>query len=88
VSRPLFDQIKSKIFTLSNQKFSSNVIERCLENADPQTLGDIINDLCQSDKLSSILVSITFIGLIRNQYGNYVVQKALKISFENKPLFD
>jgi len=47
------------------------VIERCLEKADPEIKSKYIEEITNSDKLS---------GLIRNSYGNYVVQKALKIA--------
>ena len=63
-----------KISQLSIQKFSSNVIERCLEKADPQIKTLYIEEITNSDKLSN---------LIRNSYGNYVVQKALIIA-QNK----
>ena len=35
IVKPIFDQLQNKIVELSMQKFSSNVIERCLERADP-----------------------------------------------------
>jgi hypothetical protein len=46
------------------QKFSSNVIEKCLERADPKTRSLFIEEMGKSDKL---------ISLIRNPYGNFVV---------------
>jgi hypothetical protein len=56
---------------LSTQKFSSNVIEKCLEIADKdvqrQFLTEIAND-------SSVPV------LLNDPYGNYVMQRALSIS--------
>lgn len=53
------------------QKYSSNVIEICLERCDPQTRSEFIVEISNSDKLAN---------LIKHSYGNYVVQKALKIS--------
>ncbi len=71
VCRPIFHKIRSRISQLSIQKFSSNVIEKCLEKADEELRKLYIEEICQNEKLS---------GLIRNSYGNYVVQKALKIA--------
>lgn len=65
-------KLRNKLSQLSIQKFSSNVIEKCLEKADTKVRNLYIEELALSDKLS---------GLIRNSYGNYVVQKALKIGF-------
>ncbi len=69
--RPIFLKLRGKICQLSSQKFSSNVIERCLEKTDLKIRSMYIEEISNSDKLS---------GLIRNSYGNYVVQKSLKIA--------
>ena len=59
------------------QKYSSNVIEKCLERADPKTRSLFIEEMGKSDKLISkfffILTLLTSLGLIRNPYGNFVV---------------
>lgn len=40
-----------------------------------------IQELSFSDRLTSIFLDILILlGLIRNQYGNYVIQKALKLA--------
>jgi hypothetical protein len=74
-------KLRNKLSQLSIQKFSSNVIEKCLEKADEKTKSLYIEELSHSDKLSGNLKFIITLclGLIRNSYGNYVVQKALKI---------
>ena len=61
----------SHIAELSLMKYSSNVIERCLEKS-PIFLCQFIQEVCGTPGV---------IGqLIKNSYGNYVVQTALKIS--------
>jgi hypothetical protein len=69
--RPIFSAIKTKLCTLSNQKFSSNVIELCLGAADEEMRNELIREIRCSEKLTS---------LIRNQFGNYVVQRTLKVA--------
>lgn len=67
----IFKALKNKLYELSMQKYSSNVIENCLERSDPQTRSEFIIEISNSDKLAN---------LIKHSYGNYVVQKALKIA--------
>ena len=67
---------------MSNQKFSSNVIELCLNMVDDELRSEFINQIRTTDKLASKdyrLIYIFNIDLVRNQYGNYVVQSALKV---------
>ena len=51
--RPIFIKIQNKISQLSIQKFSSNVIERCLEKADEGIRSLYIEEICNSERLSS-----------------------------------
>jgi len=71
VNQTIFKALKNKLYELSMQKYSSNVIEVCLERCDSQTRSDFIVEISNSDKIAN---------LIKHSYGNYVVQKALKIS--------
>ena len=66
----IINLFNKKFICFSLQKFSSNVVERCLEKSD-DILNNYINDVCLSNKLSEIM---------KNNYGNYVIQKALKLS--------
>ena len=68
---PIFDKLKHKVAQLSIQKFSSNVIEKCLEKALYRSRSEFIREIANMDKLA---------GLMKNSYGNYVVQKALNIA--------
>jgi hypothetical protein len=62
------------------QKYSSNVIERCIEHH-PKCLSKFINEIVTSNRI---------VDLMKNNFGNYVVQKALRISngFEKVQLID
>ena len=61
---------KDKYIYLSKQKYSSNVIERIIEK-NQKNLEYFINEICIDNNLSEVM---------RNNYGNYVVQKAVKLS--------
>ena len=61
---------KDKYVFFSNQKYSSNVVERIIEKNN-KNLEYYINQICCENNLSDV---------IRNNYGNYVIQKAVKLS--------
>ena len=61
---------KNKFTFLSMLKYSSNVVERLIEKNEI-ILKDYINEVCENGTISEIM---------KNNYGNYVIQKALKIS--------
>ena len=62
----LFDK---KYTMLSLQKYSSNVVERCIEKFE-EILNQYINEVCESNRISEVM---------KNNFGNYVIQKALKL---------
>ena len=67
----IFPCIKDSIINFSCQKFSSNVIEACIDNnttLKKRTIEKLIDDDCIISKL------------IIDQFGNYIVQKALQNS--------
>lgn len=64
--------ILENIFNLCKLKFSANVIEKCFENSNEEIKSRIIKSLVQNDKY--------LIELLMDQYGNYVVQKALLVT--------
>ena len=61
---------KNKFTILSNLKYSSNVVEKLMEKSEI-ILKEYINEICKDGKISEIM---------KNNFGNYVIQKALKIS--------
>ena len=61
---------KNHYVYLSKQKYSSNVIERIIEK-NKTNLELYINGVCSTNSIYEIII---------NRYGNYVIQKALKLS--------
>ena len=55
---------------LSIGKFSSNVVEKCIEKNE-SNLNLYIREICNNNMVG---------GIIKNSYGNYVIQKALRLS--------
>ena len=70
INDKIFKYIDENLLQLSKEKFSSNVIDKC-----------IIKDYEKSNKLIESIIHKNIIkDIIVDQYGNYVVQKALSIS--------
>ncbi|ORX71983.1 hypothetical protein DL89DRAFT_291239 [Linderina pennispora] len=67
-SEPLIKKFIGHICGLSVQKFSSNVMEKCIRLASTSTRRALVAPILQRDKLDT---------LMRDSYGNYVVQTAL-----------
>ncbi|KAL1918279.1 uncharacterized protein VTP21DRAFT_2939 [Calcarisporiella thermophila] len=67
-SEPLVRQYIGHICNLSVQKFSSNAIEKCIRVAQPETRKLMVEELLNKQRLEKLL---------RDPYGNYVVQTAL-----------
>jgi hypothetical protein len=70
-TNPLCVGFSGKISELSKQKFSSNVIEKCIRCADHTTKRIMIEELMNQDELEK---------LMRDSYGNYVIQTALEFA--------
>jgi hypothetical protein len=68
---PLCMSFQTKIAELSKQKFSSNVIEKCVRCADVNTKLMMIEEMMHPDELEK---------LMRDSYGNYVIQTALEFA--------
>jgi len=56
------------LLVLAKQKFSSNVIEKCLEFNTNEVRDQMVEEILQAPSFYEFLV---------DQYGNYVIQKAL-----------
>ena len=61
---------KNKYTILSMSKYSSNVVERCIEKNNI-ILKEYIKEICDNGRIAEIM---------KNNFGNYVIQKALKLS--------
>ncbi|KAG9440050.1 hypothetical protein H6P81_020215 [Aristolochia fimbriata] len=67
----LVRQLEGKFATLSMQKFSSNVVEKCLRVAGEELSAKIIRELLESRCLLQVL---------QDRYGNFVMQCAWSVS--------
>jgi hypothetical protein len=69
--------IAQNFISLSMQKFSSNVVEKCIQYCDPQVYKKLVNEM--------FLNHSNFHSLLKNKYGQFVLQKAiLRLSPEDK----
>ena len=66
----IYEYIDNNILKLSKEKFSSNVIDKCIIK-DYEKSNKLIKSIIQKNVIKEIMV---------DQYGNYVIQKALSIS--------
>ncbi|KAJ1645652.1 hypothetical protein LPJ64_002769 [Coemansia asiatica] len=76
-SEPLIKRFNGHICGLSVQKFSSNVMEKCIRIASADTRRQLVVPLLQREKLEI---------LMRDSYGNYVVQTALDFADQTQRL--
>ncbi|XP_073292558.1 uncharacterized protein [Primulina huaijiensis] len=67
----LTSQFENNYVHLSTQKFSSHVVEKCLDLCNVETQSKIIHELLSADY---------FEQLLQDPHANYVVQKALHVS--------
>lgn len=70
-TNPLCLGFAGKVPELSRQKFSSNVIEKCIRCADMPTKRIMIEELMNTEELEKMM---------RDSYGNYVIQTALEFA--------
>ena len=79
--KAIINLYKNSLFDLSMEKYASNVIERFIEK-DEEVLNEFIDEIINTNKIYEVMNS---------SYGNYVIQKALKISqkkYKQKLLFN
>jgi len=67
----LIRRLLGHLTDLCVQKFSSNVIEKCLEIADPETKSLMLEEITNSDLLPQLL---------NDRYANFVIQTALDVA--------
>lgn len=70
-TEPLCQSFRGHISALSKQKFSSNVIEKCLRTADFQMRRQLVEEMLGGTELEKML---------RDSFANYVVQTAMDFS--------
>jgi len=67
-------QLMSDIILLSKQKFSSNVIEKCLEHNSVEMNQEMVQHVMNE--------KAHYFNMLSDQYGNYVIQKCLQVAHE------
>jgi hypothetical protein len=68
-TKPLCESFFGRVPALSKQKFSSNVIEKCLRTADMDTKRQMVEEMFMGNELEKML---------RDSFANYVVQTAME----------
>nr|OQO30390.1 hypothetical protein B0A51_02350 [Rachicladosporium sp. CCFEE 5018] len=76
-TEPMCEQFFGKVVFLSKQKFSSNVIEKAIRCANEQTRRLLITEL---------MVATQVEGMIRDTFGNYVVQTAFDFADDEQKI--
>ena len=73
--REIIELYKNNFISLSLEKYASNVIERFIEK-DEEILNEFIDEIVKSNRIYEIM---------KSNYGNYVIQKVIKLAKnENK----
>lgn len=65
------EQLLGSLIELGNQKFSSNVIEKCLEFNHREIKNQMVKEM---------LTAKSYLNFLTDQYGNYVIQKTLGVA--------
>lgn len=71
VTACILRQLEGSYASLSIQKCSSNVVEKCLKESEEEQRARIVRELINDPKALDIM---------QDPYGNYVMQRALKFS--------
>ena len=79
VSKEVGFELLGSLLILSLEKFSSNVIEKCLESTTDEIRYLMVQEIAQAPHTPS------YYPYLVDQYANYVIQKALQVAVE--PLF-
>eukprot|EP00747_Dinoflagellata_sp_TGD_P167095 gnl/TRDRNA2_/TRDRNA2_190949_c0_seq1.p1 gnl/TRDRNA2_/TRDRNA2_190949_c0~~gnl/TRDRNA2_/TRDRNA2_190949_c0_seq1.p1 ORF type:complete len:625 (-),score=160.63 gnl/TRDRNA2_/TRDRNA2_190949_c0_seq1:107-1807(-) len=74
----IIDAMRGKVLEMSLQKFSSNVLEKCLLHSTDKDRNKIINEILNPP--DNYLPSEAVRTMIFHPYGNYVFQQALEVS--------
>nr|GMD59055.1 pumilio homolog 1-like [Ipomoea batatas] len=65
-------QLKGQIVQMSQQKFASNVVEKCLTFGTPEERQILVDEMLGSDENEPLQI------MMKDQFANYVVQKVLE----------
>lgn len=82
--------IKGKVIELSNHKFASNVVEKCLAHGSDSDRREIIDEILKSNNYD-VSEEVNNLGgsgqqlngalytMMKDRYGNYVIQKCIEV---------
>ncbi|KAI0374995.1 ARM repeat-containing protein [Pilatotrama ljubarskyi] len=72
----IISKLKGQMYSMAKHKFASNVCEKALLTADPESRRQLIDEIMtpKQDGLSPIM------GLMKDSFGNYVLQRALSVA--------
>ena len=73
VNKRIGEQLLGSLLILGREKFSSNVIEKCLEHNSSDMKEALVLEILSAD---------SFYDFLLDQYGNYVIQKSLSVAIE------
>ena len=73
INKLIGKRLLGSLLELGKEKFSSNVIEKCLEHNSSEVKEAMVKEILSSD---------TFYDFLLDQYGNYVIQKSLSVACE------
>ena len=77
--KEIINTIVQNYLSLSIQKFTSNIVEKCLKYGSDENVKAIFNSIIDEEKLESLL---------NNDYGNYVLEKLIsRLDYEEKLTF-
>ncbi|KAI0818735.1 armadillo-type protein [Irpex lacteus] len=69
-------QLRGRILQMSRHKFASNVCEKALITADPDSRRQMIEEMMRQRQDGSSPV----VTMMKDQYGNYVLQRAISVA--------
>lgn len=74
--------IKGRVIELSNHKFASNVVEKCLQYASEKDKTELIDEFLDLnfDEEAAMNQSGVLYQMMKDRYGNYVIQKCIEVS--------
>ena len=76
--KPVYDALAGRVYDMSVNKFASNVIEKALTNGSREQRERIINEIIKKDTE----MQESLLTMVKDKYGNYVVQKLIEFSDE------
>ena len=68
INDKILEKFINNLFSLAKKKYSSNIIEKCLESCSPEMVNKLIQMLNNE---------MVIRDLIKDLFGNYVIQKLL-----------